>query len=194
MSSAAERIYSAAGALALAAIASSAGLLDDLTSRTGLSATVLLLITLAVIIGIALTAVGVMSMQEVSDTEDYRTACRSTMNRDIKKARRQVPHATQPRNLISSSGTKDYLTHPTERRYKVVDRAEFFQQTAEAVRAAGIKAADQEFDHGVTSINPHQQPSRWHVLWMTSKEARLMERQALRAASADAVHTNTQRV
>lgn len=168
MSSAIDKLWGAAGAVAIAAIASSANLLDNLTQRSGLNATVLLLITLALVIVVILAVMATvawLSMQEVNDADNapYRTICKSTMAHDIKRARSTVPDAPG-------------------RRHKTISRSDEFSATAAAVRAAGVRAADLEFDHGTKSINPHKAPSR---------EARLMERHAMRVGAEQAVHTRT---
>ncbi|MDP3228488.1 MAG: hypothetical protein Q8N13_11005 [Acidovorax sp.] len=187
-----DRLGNIAAGIAIAAISSSAGLLDDLTAKTGLSATVLLLITIAAFIAVALGVVGYMSMREVSDSETYRTVCRTTMDRDLATIRKRVPH-TVPRkvNLHQTSGCKDAIHINDGRRFKVVDREEEFKATADRVRKDGSRAGDREFETGIREANPHQKPSRWHVLWLTSREAKLMERQVAQAASESGVHTNT---
>ncbi|MES2685703.1 MAG: hypothetical protein V4706_02715 [Pseudomonadota bacterium] len=191
------KLLNSAAALAIAVIASASGALDELTQRTGLSATVLLLITLAVVFGLALAfmaVAGYLSMREVADSETYRTASKTTMQADIRKARSLVPHAVprSPVELAANHAPGALGAHiNTSRRHTVIDRSELFRQTAESVRAAGKKAADHDFDTGFTTINPHQPATRWAVLWMTSREARLMERQAERAGALTAVHTNT---
>jgi len=193
MSNLLDRLGNIAAGIAIAAIASSAGLLDDLTVKTGFSATVLLLITIAAFIAVALAVLGIMSMQEVDASDNYRTACRKTMDRDLATIRKQVPHAL-PRQVtyLQTSGCKNAIHINDGRRYKVADREDVFKATAERVRKDGTRAGDREFETGIREANPHQKPSRWHVLWMTSREARLMERQVEEAAIEAGVHTNTQ--
>lgn len=171
-----DRLLGAAGALVIAVVASSADLLDNLTRRTGLDATVLLLITLALVIVAMVAIAALMAWRQMGEDVEYRTICKTTMAHSVKRARASVPEAPG-------------LRHKTTR------RRDEFDLTAAAVRAAGTRAADLEFDRGTPSINPHQAPSRWAVLWATSREIRLMERAEDRAApraAQQAVHTRTQ--
>lgn len=193
MSNLLDRLGNIGAGIAIAVLSSSAGMLDDLTAKTGLSATVLLLIAIAAFIAVALLVLGIMSMQEVDGDDNYRTACRKTMDRDLATIRKQVPHAL-PRQVtyLQTSGCKDAIHINDGRRFKVIDREDVFKATADRVRKDGTRAGDREFETGIRESNPHQKPSRWHVLWMTSREARLMERQVAEAALESGVHTNTQ--
>ncbi|HYW57705.1 MAG TPA: hypothetical protein VE934_12135 [Polaromonas sp.] len=123
-----EHARNAAGALAFAAIVSSADLLDQLTTLTGLSATVLLLITLAAVLAFVLGVIGWMSLQDVDDTLDYRTANRGAIERDTARLRRQVPHATtnpRPVKWVEGRGSPDVIDpQQLRRRFTVVNRPE----------------------------------------------------------------------
>lgn len=119
----AHNLQGAVGALLLTALVTASSLLDDLTLRTGLSATLILLVCIGLLLLAALAVLAWMAVHEVNDSETYRTASKAQLTADITKARRTVPHATPNKaNFVMTSGCKDFLPN-TSRRFTVVPRA-----------------------------------------------------------------------
>lgn len=176
------------------------GILDRLSEITGLTALMLLAATVLTVLALGLVIVAWMARQDLlqEDSVDYRTADKHALARDLRRIRAGKP--ARPLNLLQASSSVDFLKPGSEgRRFKTIERPDQvngrvvqFARTAEQVRAAGVMAAVRELAHGVKGVNPHQQPSRWHVLWQTSYERRLMDTDAAEIMHPDHVHARAQ--